>query len=187
MSAREYKLIVVGTNGVGKSALTIQFIMNKFIPDYDPTIEDSYRKQTAINGETCILDILDTAFQEEYSAMRDRYLRTGEGFILVYDITSQESLDGLAAFNDQVISVKDDEDVPRVLVGNKCDLEHERKVPFHVGQATAKEWGVSFVETSAKEGKNVDNVFCEVARLISVRYPKEQPMRRGRRGGCYLM
>uniref|UniRef100_A0A673JJ57 HRas proto-oncogene, GTPase n=1 Tax=Sinocyclocheilus rhinocerous TaxID=307959 RepID=A0A673JJ57_9TELE len=73
----EYKLVVVGAGGVGKSALTIQLIQNHFVDEYDPTIEDSYRKQVVIDGETCLLDILDTAGQEEYSAMRDQYMRTG--------------------------------------------------------------------------------------------------------------
>ena len=68
----EYKLVVVGGGGVGKSALTIQLIQNHFVDEYDPTIEDSYRKQVTIDEETCLLDILDTAGQEEYSAMRDQ-------------------------------------------------------------------------------------------------------------------
>ncbi|KAJ1663906.1 RAS1 protein [Coemansia sp. RSA 2399] len=63
---REYKLVVVGGGGVGKSALTIQFIQSHFVDEYDPTIEDSYRKQCAIDGETAMLDVLDTAGQEEY-------------------------------------------------------------------------------------------------------------------------
>jgi small GTP-binding protein len=62
----EYKLVVVGTGGVGKSALTIQLINHMFMDDYDPTIEDSYRKQVEIDGTTCLLDILDTAGQEEF-------------------------------------------------------------------------------------------------------------------------
>ena len=68
----EYKLVVVGGGGVGKSALTIQLIQNHFVDEYDPTIEDSYRKQVTIDEEVCLLDILDTAGQEEYSAMRDQ-------------------------------------------------------------------------------------------------------------------
>ena len=68
----EYKLVVVGGGGVGKSALTIQLIQNHFVDEYDPTIEDSYRKQVTIDEEVCLLDILYTAGQEEYSAMRDQ-------------------------------------------------------------------------------------------------------------------
>merc|ERR1711991_711156 len=78
---KEYKVCILGDGGVGKSALTIQFVQNHFIEEYDPTIEDSYRKQVTIDHETCLLDILDTAGQEEYSAMRDQYMRTGEGFL----------------------------------------------------------------------------------------------------------
>uniref|UniRef100_A0A2K6MYA0 Small monomeric GTPase n=1 Tax=Rhinopithecus bieti TaxID=61621 RepID=A0A2K6MYA0_RHIBE len=81
----EYKLEVVGAGGVSKSALTIQLIQNHFVDEYDPTIEDSYRKQVVIDGETCLLDILNTAGQEEYNAMRDQYMRTwgGGGNIVV--------------------------------------------------------------------------------------------------------
>ena len=75
----EYKLVIVGGGGVGKSALTIQLIQNHFIDEYDPTIEDSYRKQVTIDEETCLLDILDTAGQEEYSAMRDQVGLTCRG------------------------------------------------------------------------------------------------------------
>merc|ERR1711913_279415 len=80
LAMTEYKLVVVGAGGVGKSALTIQLIQNHFVDEYDPTIEDSYRKQVVIDGETCLLDILDTAGQEEYSTMPNPltiYLPTG--------------------------------------------------------------------------------------------------------------
>ncbi|NWS44095.1 RASK GTPase, partial [Probosciger aterrimus] len=91
----EYKLVVVGAGGVGKSALTIQLIQNHFVDEYDPTIEDSYRKQVVIDGETCLLDILDTAGQEEYSAMRDQYMRTGEGFLCVFAINNTKSFEDI--------------------------------------------------------------------------------------------
>lgn len=118
----EYKLVVVGAGGVGKSALTIQLIQNHFVDEYDPTIEDSYRKQVVIDGETCLLDILDTAGQEEYSAMRDQYMRTGEGFLLVFAVNSAKSFEDIGTYREQIKRVKDAEEVPMVLVGNKCDL-----------------------------------------------------------------
>ncbi|KAJ8390929.1 hypothetical protein AAFF_G00098490 [Aldrovandia affinis] len=118
----EYKLVVVGAGGVGKSALTIQLIQNHFVDEYDPTIEDSYRKQVVIDGETCLLDILDTAGQEEYSAMRDQYMRTGEGFLCVFAINNTKSFEDIHQYREQIKRVKDSDDVPMVLVGNKCDL-----------------------------------------------------------------
>ncbi|ELK32071.1 GTPase HRas [Myotis davidii] len=96
----EYKLVVVGAGGVGKSALTIQLIQNHFVDEYDPTIEDSYRKQVVIDGETCLLDILDTAGQEEYSAMRDQYMRTGEGFLCVFAINNTKSFEDIHQYRE---------------------------------------------------------------------------------------
>ena len=92
-SARTYKLVVVGGGGVGKSALTIQFIQSYFVTDYDPTIEDSYTKQCVIDDRVAKLDILDTAGQEEFSAMREQYMRSGEGFLLVFAFTDRASFD----------------------------------------------------------------------------------------------
>ncbi|CAO3670149.1 unnamed protein product [Umbelopsis ramanniana] len=125
---REYKIVAVGGGGVGKSALTIQFIQSHFVDEYDPTIEDSYRKQCVIDNETALLDVLDTAGQEEYSAMREQYMRNGEGFLLVYSITSRLSFDEINTFYQQIRRVKDRDFFPMVLVANKCDLEHDRQV-----------------------------------------------------------
>jgi len=74
------------------------------------------------DGETCLLDILDTAGQEEYSAMRDQYMRTGEGFLLVFAVNSAKSFEDIGTYREQIKRVKDAEEVPMVLVGNKCDL-----------------------------------------------------------------
>ena len=148
---REYKLVVVGGGGVGKSCLTIQLIQSHFVDEYDPTIEgetslntlhyikhhhislthistDSYRKQCVIDDEVALLDVLDTAGQEEYSAMREQYMRTGEGFLLVYSIDSRQSFEEITTFHHQILRVKDRDYFPIIVVGNKCDLEHERQV-----------------------------------------------------------
>lgn len=89
---------------------------------------DSYRKQCDIDDETALLDVLDTAGQEEYSAMREQYMRTGEGFLLVYSITSRQSFEEITTFQQQILRVKDKDYFPMVVVGNKCDLEGEREV-----------------------------------------------------------
>jgi len=162
----EYKLVVVGGGGVGKSALTIQLIQNHFIEEYDPTIEDSYRKQVTIDGDPCLLDILDTAGQEEYSAMRDQYMRTGQGFLAVYSITARNSFDEIASFREQILRVKDKDIVPLVVVGNKVDLENERIVSTVEGRDLAKSFSIPFMETSAKQRINVEDAFYELVREI---------------------
>jgi GTPase KRas protein len=92
------------------------------------TFLDSYRKQCVIDDEVALLDVLDTAGQEEYSAMREQYMRTGEGFLLVYSITSRTSFEEIATFQQQILRVKDKDYFPVIVVGNKCDLDMERAV-----------------------------------------------------------
>lgn len=163
---REFKLVVVGGGGVGKSALTIQLIQSHFVDEYDPTIEDSYRKQVVIDDKVTILDILDTAGQEEYSAMREQYMRTGEGFLLVYSVTSRTSFDELMTYYQQIQRVKDVDYVPVVVVGNKSDLEEERQVAYEDGLNMAKQINAPFLETSAKQAINVDEAFYTLVRLV---------------------
>jgi len=163
---REYRLVVIGSGGVGKSSLTIQFMHNHFVAEYDPTIEDSYRKQCVIDGEDAVVDILDTAGQEEFSAMREQYMRGGEGFLLVYSITDRDSFDSISAYHQQILRVKDTGSVPIVLVGNKCDLEDGRCVAKNEGRYIGEELGCRFVETSAKLGLNVNETFLNLVRQI---------------------
>lgn len=163
---------MVGGGGVGKSCLTIQLIQSHFVDEYDPTIEDSYRKQCIVDDEVALLDVLDTAGQEEYSAMREQYMRTGEGFLLVYSITSRESFEEIRTFQQQILRVKDKDIFPMVVVGNKVDLASERKVPQEEGEALAREFRCKFLETSAKTNTNVEQAFYEVVRAIR-RYNRE--------------
>ncbi|KAJ7265795.1 ras family-domain-containing protein [Mycena rebaudengoi] len=170
---REYKLVVVGGGGVGKSALTIQFIQSHFEIDYDPTIEDSYKKQCVIDNEVALLDVLDTAGQEEYGAMREQYMRSGEGFLLVYSITSRDSFKEISTFHQQILRVKDQDSFPVIVAANKCDLEYERQVGMNEGRDLAKYFDSKFIETSAKQRINVDEAFINLVREIR-KYNKEQ-------------
>ncbi|XP_045435213.1 ras-related protein M-Ras isoform X2 [Pipistrellus kuhlii] len=132
-----YKLVVVGDGGVGKSALTIQFFQKIFVPDYDPTIEDSYLKHTEIDSQWAILDVLDTAGQEEFSAMREQYMRTGDGFLIVFSVTDKASFEHVDRFHQLILRVKDRESFPMILVANKVDLMHLRKITREQGKEMA--------------------------------------------------
>ncbi|PIK33854.1 putative ras-related protein, partial [Apostichopus japonicus] len=98
-----------------------------FVSDYDPTIEDSYMKQCVIDSTACRLDILDTAGQDEFSAMREQYMRSGEGFLLVFSLTNRTSFDEIFKYHRQILRVKDRDEFPMILVGNKCDLQQQRE------------------------------------------------------------
>jgi len=98
--------------------------------------------------------------------MRDQYMRTGQGFILTYAITSRQSYDEVNQFREQILRVKDADRVPIVLCGNKCDLEDERQVTTAEAQALAKQWQVPFYETSALARINVEEAFFDLVREI---------------------
>lgn len=161
-----HKVIMVGSGGVGKSALTLQFMYDEFVVDYEPTKADSYRKQVVLDGEDTQIDILDTAGQEDYAAIRDNYFRSGEGFLCVFSIVESESFQATHDFREQILRVKSDENVPFLLVGNKCDLEDKRQVTNAEAQERAQQWNVPYVETSAKTKHNVDKVFYDLMREI---------------------
>uniref|UniRef100_A0A8C2EX05 Ras-related protein Rap-1b n=1 Tax=Cyprinus carpio TaxID=7962 RepID=A0A8C2EX05_CYPCA len=176
---REYKLVVLGSGGVGKSALTVQFVQGIFVEKYDPTIEDSYRKQ-------CMLEILDTAGTEQFTAMRDLYMKNGQGFALVYSITAQSTFNDLQDLREQILRVKDTEDVPMILVGNKCDLEDERVVGKEQGQNLARHWSnCAFLESSAKSKINVNEIFYDLVRQINRKTPVEK--RAKKKSNCILL
>lgn len=162
-----YKLVVVGDGGVGKSALTIQFFQKMFVEDYDPTIEDSYIQHTDIDGQWCILDVLDTAGQEEFSAMREQYMRTGDGFLVVYSVTDKGSFENVPQFHELILRVKDRTSFPMLLVANKVDLVHQRSITEEQGKDMAGRFNIPYIETSAKDPpQNVDKAFQDVVRLI---------------------
>lgn len=169
-----FKVIMVGTGGVGKSALTLQFMYDEFVEDYEPTKADSYRKKIVLDGQEIQIDILDTAGQEDYAAIRDNYFRSGEGFLCVFSITEQESLEACHELREQILRVKNDDQIPFLLVGNKADLNERRVVSEEAAEEQARAWNVPYIETSAKTRHNVDAIFYQLAREIKQRKDAQQ-------------
>ncbi|KAI4200808.1 MAG: hypothetical protein LQ346_002289 [Caloplaca aetnensis] len=166
-SRREYHIVVLGAGGVGKSCLTAQFVQNVWIESYDPTIEDSYRKQIEVDVRVPYDASTDTAGTEQFTAMRELYMKSGQGFLLVFSITSLSSLTELHELRDQIVRIKDDAQVPLVIVGNKCDLEEDRVVSRARAFAVSQSWGnVHYYETSARRRANVDEAFVDLCRQI---------------------
>mmetsp|Transcript_2865 Transcript_2865/g.3195 ORF Transcript_2865/g.3195 Transcript_2865/m.3195 type:complete len:195 (+) Transcript_2865:37-621(+) len=183
---------VFGASGVGKTAITIRFVNNHFVIDYDPTIEDAYRKVLSVDSQVTLLDILDTAGQEAFSALQNMYVKSSKGFILVYSITEKETLRDLRKYVNRIIDELKRDDMPIVVVGNKCDLKKQRKVSSSAGRDFAKSIKASFFEASAKTGHNVEEVFSELVRNIRRSEELQQrkkgcKVRRRRRKKCKLV
>ena len=164
---REFKVVVLGSGGVGKSALTVQFVSGRFMEKYDPTIEDFYRKEIEVDGSPCVLEILDTAGTEQFASMRDLYIKNGQGFLVVYSLTNHQTFQDIKNMKEQIARVKGSDRVPIMLVGNKVDLENQREVSSVEGMALAQMWGSPFLETSAKVKTNVNPVFSEIVREMN--------------------
>lgn len=151
-----------------------------------------------------MLEVLDTAGQEEYTALRDQWIRDGEGFVLVYSITSRASFSRIQKFYNQIKMVKESANsgspsgasylgspihtpsgpplpVPVMLVGNKSDKAVERAVSAQEGQALAKDLGCEFVEASAKNCINVEKAFYDVVRMLRQQRQQQQGRSQDRR------
>jgi len=178
---QEFKLVVMGTGGVGKSALTIRMVRDKFLADYDPTIEDTYRKHIVVDDKTTLLSILDTAGQDEFKCMRDQWISDGDGFVLVYSIISDTSLKEMKQVYNHIERLKEGKELCVVVCGNKADLDGSRQVTYEDGAALAKEWDCNFYETSAKTGLNSEAPFIELVRTIrKVKNKKPDPGPKGK-------
>ncbi|KAJ6239357.1 ras-like protein [Anaeramoeba flamelloides] len=184
-------LVVCGSGSVGKSALTIQFLQNHFITSYDPTIEECYRRQIFVDEIIVFLNILDTAGQEEYSSMRQFYLSKGDGFLFVYSIVNPDSFQAVPQYFSELDRNKDGQKCAMLLIGNKKDLEKNRRVQRCEGEKLAKEYNCSFIETSAKTSENVEKAFFTLVREVRKLKEKNELLKkskkRKRRKSCNVL
>ena len=147
-----------------------------------------------VDEEAFFCDILDTTSRDELSALRDSIIKVAEGFIIVYSITDCNSLHEAKEHYDKILRVKNQDDIPILLCGNKCDLSQDRVISKEKGEEIAKEWRIPFLETSAKENTNIQNAFCQIVREIrkerekSHKQPKT-PIHESKlsAGGCSLL
>ncbi|CDR88168.1 probable small G-protein Ras2 [Sporisorium scitamineum] len=163
-----YKLVVLGDVRVGKTALAMQLSFHHFPETYDATIEDSYRQQAVIDGESCILDVLDTAGHEDALVFMNQWVRSGDGFIIVYSVTNRATFEKVETFLEYVLNIKSQEPypVPIMIVGNMCDKVKEREVSNVEGKALAYRYSCQFIETSAKTSYHVERAFHTVVHML---------------------
>eukprot|EP01121_Diplochlamys_sp_Union-15-3_P002693 TRINITY_DN1241_c0_g1_i1.p1 TRINITY_DN1241_c0_g1~~TRINITY_DN1241_c0_g1_i1.p1 ORF type:complete len:212 (-),score=27.68 TRINITY_DN1241_c0_g1_i1:53-688(-) len=156
-STAAYHFVIMGSGGVGKSSITIRFMNQRFEERYDPTIEDRYSKIVECEGVHCSLEVLDTAGQETFSAMRELYMKNGQGFVLVFSLNHSRSLDDLREFYLGIRKYKGSAKFPLVLVGNKKDLK--RELSSSSGKDIAAKWECPYIECSAKKDENISDIF----------------------------
>jgi len=167
-----FKLLLIGNSAVGKSSLLLRFSDNIFNESFLPTIGVDFKIRTLdLNGKIAKLQIWDTAGQERFKTITSSYYKGAHGVILVYDLTDRQSFKDVENWLGEV-SKHASENIVKLLVGNKCDLESQRQVTTDEGREFANSLGVKFVETSAKNSMNVEKAFQTLALEIKGRVAK---------------
>ncbi|XP_036595316.1 GTP-binding protein Di-Ras2 [Trichosurus vulpecula] len=195
--SNDYRVVVFGAGGVGKSSLVLRFVKGTFRESYIPTVEDTYRQVISCDKSICTLQITDTTGSHQFPAMQRLSISKGHAFILVYSITSQQSLEELKPIYEQICQIKGDvESIPIMLVGNKNDESPNREVESSAGEALARKWKCAFMETSAKMNYNVKELFQELLNLekrrtvslqIDGKKSKQQKRKEKLKGKCVVM
>ncbi|XP_048408486.1 dexamethasone-induced Ras-related protein 1 [Stegostoma tigrinum] len=163
-----YRMVILGSSKVGKSAIVSRFLNSKFEDQYTPTIEDFHRKFYSIRGDVYQLDILDTSGNHPFPAMRRLSILTGDVFILVFSLDNQDSFEEVQRLKQQIMETKsclknktkDNIDVPIVICGNKSDRDFHREVPRDkIQRLLDGDTKCAYFEISAKRNSNVDEMF----------------------------
>merc|ERR1719329_1426710 len=118
------------------------------------------------------VEILDTAGQDEYTPLRETFMHTGDGFMLVYSITDDQTLEELRSIREQILRVHRNKKIPMVVIGNKVDMAKDRAVSKEEGKALAEEFGAKFLEVSAKENSKVKDSFEQLIKTVLSKNPK---------------
>ncbi|UYV67381.1 RAB3B [Cordylochernes scorpioides] len=192
--SNDYRVVVLGAGGVGKSSLVLRFVKATFRECYIPTIEDTYRQVISCNKNICTLQITDTTGSHQFPAMQRLNISKGHAFILVYAVNSRQSLEELQPIYELIREAKGGslEGVPLMLVGNKSD-EH-RELEYQRGLEQAHQWGCGFMETSAKTNSNVKELFQELLNMekrrnmsLQLDGKKHQNRKEKLKGKCFVM
>ncbi|GAU90021.1 hypothetical protein RvY_02501 [Ramazzottius varieornatus] len=165
--SNDYRVVIFGAGGVGKSSLALRFVKQTFRDAYVPTIEDTYTQVISCDSNVCTLQITDTAGSHQFPAMQRLSITRGHAFILIYSISSMASLEELRPIYLLIKEIKGAETMPSVpimLVGNKSDETH-REVKAEAAAHLAKSWGCGFIEISAKTNHNITELFQELLQM----------------------
>jgi len=165
-SQNKYKLVFLGEQAVGKTSVITRFMYDTFDNNYQATIGIDFLSKTMyLEDRTVRLQLWDTAGQERFRSLIPSYIRDSSGAIVVYDITNRASFLNTSKWIEDVRTERGN-DVVIVLVGNKTDLTDRRQVSPEEGEEKAKEAGVMFIETSAKHGQNIKQLFRQLAAAL---------------------
>ncbi|KIR60464.1 rab family protein [Cryptococcus bacillisporus CA1873] len=176
-----FKLVLLGESAVGKSSLVLRFVRNEFSDFRESTIAAFLTQSVNLDESTTIkFEIWDTAGQERYKSLAPIYFRNSNAAVIVYDIT-QTSFEKAKSWVRE-LQRQADPSIVIMLVGNKTDMDSQRKTSREIGEQYAKEEGLLFAEASAKTGEGVEELFMEIAKKLPLAPPPQRGQAAGGKG-----
>ena len=161
-----FKVLLLGNSDVGKSSIILRYVDQTWSDTFVPTIGVDFKVKTLeVDNKKIKMQIWDTAGQERFRTVISSYFRGSHGLFLIYDITNRDSFKNLENWLSE-IEENANKNVLKFLIGNKCDLENDREIQTKEGQDFANRNGMQFMETSAKEDKNINEAFEALAKLM---------------------
>jgi Ras-related protein Rab-8A len=168
------KLLMIGDSSVGKTSILNKYVTNKFTDEFTTTIGiDFHIKRIAVNNKIVKLQLWDTAGQERFRSVTIGYFRGAQGALVVYDITNRESFKNIKKWMED-IDKNCYNGIIIFLVGNKIDEIQNRKVSTEEGEELGKKYNINYFECSAKTGKNIEELYFNIATIISKKIIEEQ-------------
>ena len=157
-----FKIVLIGDTSVGKTNILSKYLSNEFDPDSKATVGVEFgTRDFKIENNTVKVQIWDTAGQERYRSITNAYYKGAKGSLLVYDITNPKTFENVDKWLSD-LKTNAEEKISVVLVGNKTDLESERKISLEQGKEKAELFKLAFIETSALNGNNIEKAFNEL-------------------------
>jgi small GTP-binding protein len=161
------RLLMIGDSSVGKTSILTKYVTDEFNPQFQTTIGVDFQiKHIKANNKTIKLQLWDTAGQEKFKAVITSYFRNTHGALVVYDVTNKESFINIKKWIED-INKYCSKDVNIFLIANKIDIERWRVITTEEGRALAKKYNILYFECSAKSGQNIENIYNNVATIIS--------------------
>jgi Ras-related protein Rab-1A len=171
-----FKILLIGDSAVGKSSLLMRFVDDAFAESYISTIGVDFKIRTMdVNGKIIKMQIWDTAGQERFRTITASYYRGAHAILIVYDVTDTESFRNIEMWISECERYANS-NIIKILIGNKTDC-NKKVVTYEMGCALADKYGMEFLETSAKNGNNVEKAFVTTGEKLYEKMQKEKPQR----------
>lgn len=167
------KLMMIGDTCVGKTSLLLRYAEDEYNSNVLATIGIDFKIKTVeLEGQRVKMQIWDTAGQERFKTITQAYYRGAQGIFLIYDITQLHTFENIRQWVENIKRHAENggERVNKILIGNKCDMDTQRKVTFEDGEKLREDCGIDhFFETSAKSNIGVQEAFTKLASVVTKR------------------